>query len=107
MPSVHASMLGSSQSQEARQCSFDLEAWQGLQFGLVIGERAGAQARWAQGGADDTEDEHDGAEPDEADNEPSIGYDACTIIAEDDTGQGAQLRLDRGRLHRWHHRAGP
>lgn len=32
----------------------------------------------------DREDEHDGSEPDEADLEPSIGYDCCTIIAEDD-----------------------
>lgn len=32
----------------------------------------------------DMEDEHDGAEPDEADYEPSIGFDSCTIIPEMD-----------------------
>ncbi|HWM48539.1 MAG TPA: hypothetical protein VNR11_16660 [Xanthobacteraceae bacterium] len=36
-----------------------------------------SQERWAKGGADDREDEHDGREPDEADNEPSLGAPEC------------------------------
>jgi hypothetical protein len=53
---------------------------------VAVGEHV-TQVRWAQGGANDTEDEHDGAEPDEADYEPSIGFDPCTIVAEEDTGE--------------------
>ena len=75
------------------------------------------QAFWAAPGtADDREDEHDGAEPDDGDNEPSAGFDigepslgwtvdGCTsggtgkgrYEVEDDLEMGARRRLE-GRL---------
>jgi len=55
-------------------------------LGSVAASEHVSQASWSQGGSSDLEDEHDGREPSE-DDEPSIGYDACTIIAEIDTGE--------------------
>jgi hypothetical protein len=40
----------------------------------AVGENSN-QGQWALVGTDDREDEHDGAEPDEADNEASAGFD--------------------------------
>jgi hypothetical protein len=49
----------------------DEEPSLGSLYGTALGERR-SQNRWADGAADDREDEHDGREPD-VDHEPSLG----------------------------------